>query len=90
MSFYPLFFVFILTGFLGVELLSKVPSKLHTPLMSGTNAVSGVTLLGAIVGTANANGIWLLIGIIAVVVATINVVGGYFVTHRMIKMLQKK
>ena len=91
MSFGLLFFVFVLAIFLGVELISKVPSQLHTPLMSGANAISGITVVGAIslAGTGQqdlAN--WLGAG--AVALASINVVGGFFVTHRMLAMFQKK
>ena len=81
MSFGLLFFVFVLAIFLGVELISKVPSQLHTPLMSGTNAISGIALVGAL--TAAGSGTDLLasiLGTAAVIFATINVVGGYLVT----------
>ncbi|HSG60077.1 MAG TPA: NAD(P) transhydrogenase subunit alpha [Pseudomonadales bacterium] len=84
-------FVLILSVFLGVELINKVPSTLHTPLMSGANAISGITLVGALVYAGNGEGnlvTWL--GFIAVVLATINVVGGYMVTDRMLAMFKKK
>lgn len=90
-----LIFVFVIAGFLGVELISKVPSQLHTPLMSGTNAISGITIVGAISATAIAvstsNGILgTIFGFLAIVFATINVVGGYLVTDRMLGMFKKK
>ena len=91
MSFGLLFFVFVLAIFLGVELISKVPSQLHTPLMSGTNAISGITIVGAL--TAAGSGADLLgaiLGTIAVIFATINVVGGYLVTNRMLAMFKRK
>ncbi len=86
-----LFFVFTLSAFLGFELIQKVPSQLHTPLMSGSNAISGITIVGALLacGVADANfGKWL--GFAAVVLAMINVVGGYVVTDRMLGMFKKK
>jgi len=84
-------FVLVLSIFLGFELISKVPATLHTPLMSGSNAISGITLLGAL-GAAGAEhgdlAVWL--GFAAVVFATINVVGGYLVTDRMLRFFRKK
>jgi NAD(P) transhydrogenase subunit alpha len=91
MSFGLLFFVFVLTIFLGVELISKVPSQLHTPLMSGTNAISGITIVGAM--TAAGSGADLtasILGTLALVFAIINVVGGYLVTDRMLAMFKRK
>ena len=87
-----LVFVFVLAVFLGIELISKVPSQLHTPLMSGTNAISGITIVGAITVTAaNVGGILgLVLGFLAIIFATINVVGGYLVTDRMLGMFKKK
>jgi NAD(P) transhydrogenase subunit alpha len=84
-------FIIILVIFLGFELISKVPSTLHTPLMSGSNAISGITLLGAIVllgmsDTLLSQGVAFL----AIVTATINVVGGYLVTDRMLDMFKSK
>ena len=83
--------VFVLAIFLGFELITKVPPTLHTPLMSGANAISGITIVGALycaytgdVNTAN------ILGAFAICVATINVVGGYMVTDRMLKMFGKK
>ncbi len=85
-------FVFLLSIFLGFELISKVPSTLHTPLMSGANAISGITLVGAILttGAMGHSFISSLLGFIAIVCATTNVVGGYFVTHRMLIMFKEK
>ncbi len=91
MSIGLLIFVFVLAVFLGVELISKVPSQLHTPLMSGTNAISGITIVGAL--TATGTGVDLLgtiLGVVALVFATINVVGGYLVTNRMLAMFKRK
>ena len=89
-----LVFVFVIAGFLGVELISKVPSQLHTPLMSGTNAISGITIVGAISATAvalHADGIvGAIFGFLAILLATINVIGGYMVTDRMLEMFRKK
>lgn len=87
-----LIFVFVISAFLGVELISKVPSQLHTPLMSGTNAISGITVVGAITVTAVGVGekVGLILGFLAIVFATINVVGGYLVTDRMLGMFKKK
>ena len=84
-------FILILSIFLGFELITKVPATLHTPLMSGANAISGITLVGAIslAGTGNQDlSNWLGAG--AVALATINVVGGYLVTDRMLAMFKKK
>ena len=89
-----LVFVFVIAAFLGVELISKVPSQLHTPLMSGTNAISGITIVGAISAMAIAlhtSGVLgVILGFAAIVLATINVVGGYMVTDRMLGMFKKK
>jgi len=98
-----LVFIFIIAAFLGIELISKVPSQLHTPLMSGTNAISGITIVGAIAATAvnsfiTVEGvasrasavIGIILGTLAIFFATINVIGGYFVTDRMLGMFKKK
>ena len=79
--------LFVLAVFLGMELISKVPATLHTPLMSGSNAVSGITLIGALVsaGTDHST-LTTLLGFVAVVLATVNVVGGFLVTGRMLSM----
>lgn len=89
-----LLFTFVLAIFLGFELISKVPSQLHTPLMSGSNAISGVSIVGALIaaGAASADYPTLtnIIGTLAVVCASINVFGGYLVTDRMLAMFKKK
>jgi NAD(P) transhydrogenase subunit alpha len=87
-----LVFIFTLAAFLGLELISKVPSQLHTPLMSGANAISGITVVGAIIAAGvNASGtLAMILGTLAVAFATINVVGGYLVTDRMLGMFKKK
>lgn len=84
-------FVLILSIFLGFELISKVPATLHTPLMSGANAVSGITVVGAILSAGTeAHYVANVLGGIAVALAMINVVGGYVVTDRMLSMFKKK
>lgn len=87
-----LFFVFVLAIFLGFELISKVPSQLHTPLMSGSNAISGITIVGALVaaGASSNTPLGTSLGVVALVLATINVVGGYVVTDRMLRMFKRK
>jgi NAD(P) transhydrogenase subunit alpha len=86
-----LLFVFVLAIFLGFELISKVPSQLHTPLMSGSNAISGITIVGALLALHSDNDtVTLILGVVAVSAATINVVGGYLVTDRMLEMFKKK
>jgi len=84
-------FVFVLAIFLGFELISKVPSTLHTPLMSGSNAISGITLIGALASLKFEHlGFAIFLSTLAVAFATINVVGGYAVTNRMLEMFKKK
>ena len=84
-------FVFVLAIFLGFELINKVPSTLHTPLMSGSNAISGITLVGALASAgADQQVVSTVLGTLAVAFATINVVGGYLVTDRMLAMFKKK
>ncbi|CAK8713336.1 proton-translocating NAD(P)(+) transhydrogenase [Candidatus Electronema halotolerans] len=84
-------FIFILAIFLGFELISKVPSTLHTPLMSGSNAISGITLIGAMAALqTDINWLSALLGTVAVALAAINVAGGYLVTDRMLEMFKKK
>lgn len=84
-------FIFVLASFVGFEVISKVPPTLHTPLMSGANAISGITILGALVIAGSATGtIAEIIGLIAIIFATINVVGGFVVTDRMLEMFKKK
>ena len=87
-----LFFVFVLAMFLGVELIKKVPSQLHTPLMSGSNAISGITIVGALIasGRAESSGVVTVLATLAVAFAMINVVGGYLVTDRMLEMFRSK
>lgn len=86
-----LLFIFVLAAFLGFELIAKVPSQLHTPLMSGSNAISGITIVGAIVALGSENDtVTLVFGLVAVVSAMINVVGGYLVTDRMLAMFKAK
>ena len=83
-------YVFVLATFVGVEIISKVPPLLHTPLMSGSNAISGITLVGSLIAAGEGfGGTSVILGMIAVVVATINVVGGFLVTDRMLKMFKK-
>ena len=86
-----LFFIVLLAAFLGFELIRKVPATLHTPLMSGSNAISGITLVGAL-AAAGGDHSWLttVLGTAAVALASINVVGGYLVTDRMLSMFKKK
>ena len=83
--------IFVLATFVGFEVITKVPPILHTPLMSGANAISGITLIGALIA-AGSRQTWLIsiLGFIAVVFATINVVGGFLVTQRMLKMFKRK
>lgn len=83
-----LVFVFVLAIFLGVELITKVPSQLHTPLMSGSNAISGITIVGALIAASSDSALGTAIGVVALVFATINVVGGYLVTDRMLGMFR--
>jgi H+-translocating NAD(P) transhydrogenase subunit alpha len=86
-----LLYVLVLASFVGFELIAKVPPTLHTPLMSGSNAISGITIVGAIVaaGPADAS-MSKIMGIAALFLATLNVVGGYVVTDRMLRMFKKK
>lgn len=92
MALLDLLFLFVVAIFLGVELISKVPSILHTPLMSGSNAISGITIVGAILATGLTPGstFCTVLGILSVIFATINVVGGYVVTNRMLEMFKSK
>ncbi|RKR80339.1 pyridine nucleotide transhydrogenase-like protein [Mucilaginibacter gracilis] len=88
-----MFYIVILSIFLGIEVISQVPSVLHTPLMSGANAIHGVIIIGAIIAigeTAPDNYPALIIGFLAVVVGTLNVVGGFVVTDRMLEMFKKR
>lgn len=85
-------FVFVLAIFLGVELINKVPATLHTPLMSGSNAISGITIVGALVAsdTPTLAGVAPILGALAIIFAMINVVGGFLVTDRMLKMFKRR
>jgi NAD(P) transhydrogenase subunit alpha len=84
-------FVFVLASFVGFEVINKVPPTLHTPLMSGSNAISGISVIGALVisGAKDWN-LTEILGLIAVVLAMVNVVGGFLVTDRMLQMFKKK
>ena len=83
-------YVFVLAAFVGVEIISKVPPLLHTPLMSGSNAISGITLVGSLIAAGEGlGGTSVILGMIAVILATINIVGGFLVTDRMLKMFKK-
>lgn len=84
-------FIFVLAGFVGFELITKVPPTLHTPLMSGANAISGITILGALVVAGQTSGsMSQIIALVAIIFATINVVGGFSVTDRMLEMFKEK
>jgi NAD(P) transhydrogenase subunit alpha len=86
-----LIYVFVLAIFVGFELITKVPPTLHTPLMSGSNAISGITIVGAILSAGLQEfTISTILGLVAMIFATINVVGGFLVTDRMLKMFKKK
>ena len=94
MEFIILLFIAMLATFAGSELIGKVPPQLHTPLMSGSNAISGIAIVGALLAFDNSakvhNNLLVIIGTVAIFFATINVVGGYLVTDRMLKMFEKK
>jgi len=81
--------IFVLAVFVGFEVITKVPPTLHTPLMSGTNAISGITLVGAVIAPEG-HTLTTVLAFTAVVFATINVVGGFLVTHRMLRMFRAK
>jgi NAD(P) transhydrogenase subunit alpha len=83
--------IFLLSVFVGIEVISKVSSTLHTPLMSGANAIHGVILLGAIIVTGSTdNGLALTVGLVAIVLAAVNMVGGFLVTDRMLQMFVRR
>jgi NAD(P) transhydrogenase subunit alpha len=84
--------ILVLAIFLGIEVISKVPTMLHTPLMSGTNAIHGIVIVGAILvlGRAGADTLTLVVGFVAVVLGTANVVGGFVVTDRMLEMFKQR
>jgi len=91
MAIVTLLTIFVLAIFVGFEIITKVPPTLHTPLMSGANAISGITIVGALLATNVTTGTTsTILGVVAIIMATINVVGGYLVTHRMLSMFQKK
>jgi H+-translocating NAD(P) transhydrogenase subunit alpha len=91
LHFLLMIYIFVLAAFVGFELITKVPPTLHTPLMSGSNAISGITVVGAIL-SAGAEEFTLstILGLLAVIFAMINVVGGYLVTDRMLKMFKRE
>ena len=82
--------IFVLSVFVGIEVISKVSSTLHTPLMSGANAIHGIILLGAILVAGDADGPALVVALVAVVLAAVNMVGGFAVTDRMLQMFTRK
>ena len=83
--------IFVLALFVGFEVISKVPPLLHTPLMSGSNAISGITIVGALIAAgAEGRNLSTLLGVIAIAFATINVVGGFLVTNRMLAMFRRR
>ncbi len=83
-------YIFILAAFLGYQVISRVPPLLHTPLMSATNAISGISLVGSLVAAGSADTLSQVLGFFAVISATINVVGGFLITDRMLRMFKKK
>jgi NAD(P) transhydrogenase subunit alpha len=84
-------FVFVLAAFVGFEVINKVPPTLHTPLMSGANAISGIAVIGALlISSAQESKVTVILGLVAIVLATVNVVGGFLVTDRMLQMFKKK
>jgi len=82
--------IFVLAVFVGFEIITKVPPTLHTPLMSGSNAISGIAVIGAVLATVIEGQIGMWLGFVAVAFAMINVVGGFLVTDRMLKMFKRK
>jgi NAD(P) transhydrogenase subunit alpha len=90
-SLLPALYVFILAGFVGFLLITRVPALLHTPLMSATNAISGISLVGSLVAAgSDQSRVATILGFVAVTSATINVVGGFLITDRMLKMFRRK
>lgn len=83
-------YIFILAALLGYQVISRVPPLLHTPLMSATNAISGISLVGSLVAAGSADTLSQVLGFLAVISATINVVGGFLITDRMLRMFKKK
>lgn len=91
MSFIGILTIFVLAVFVGFEVITKVPPILHTPLMSGSNAISGITVIGAIIAlSAGTSPVTQILGVVALAFATTNVVGGFLVTHRMLRKFRKK
>ena len=83
--------IFVLATFVGFEVITKVPPILHTPLMSGANAISGITIIGALIASGTGESLLIsILGFVALVFAAINVVGGFFITHRMLNMFKRK
>ncbi|WP_448602481.1 NAD(P) transhydrogenase subunit alpha [Thermoleptolyngbya sp.] len=83
--------VFVLASFVGFEVINKVPPTLHTPLMSGSNAISGIAVVGALLVAGSGSGlVTTVLGVVAIALATVNVVGGFLVTDRMLQMFKKK
>lgn len=90
-SFAIIFTIFVLATFIGFEVITKVPPTLHTPLMSGSNAISGIAIIGALLSAGmQQSTLTTILGVMAVIFATINVVGGFMVTNRMLEMFKKK
>ncbi len=90
-QFIQLLTIFALAIFVGFEIITKVPPTLHTPLMSGSNAISGITLVGALLAVGSGHStMTTVLGFLAIVFATINVIGGFLVTHRMLAMFRRK
>jgi len=83
-------YVFVLAGFVGYQVITRVPALLHTPLMSATNAISGISLVGSLVAAGSDATLSKVLGFLAVIAATINVVGGFMITDRMLKMFKRK
>ena len=89
-TFIPLLTIFMLAVFVGFEIITKVPPLLHTPLMSGSNAISGITIIGAMLAATTPNTLTTVLGFLALVLASTNVIGGVLVTHRMLSMFKRK
>jgi H+-translocating NAD(P) transhydrogenase subunit alpha len=83
-------YILVLAGFVGFEIIKKVTPTLHTPLMSATNAISGISLVGSLVAAGSDHVVSQMLGLVAVTAATINVVGGFLITERMLKMFKRK
>ena len=89
-TFIPLLTILMLAVFVGFEIITKVPPLLHTPLMSGSNAISGITIIGAMLEATTPNTLTTVLGFLALVLASTNVIGGFLVTHRMLSMFKRK